>query len=114
MGYGSLRGDTGDRPEPASELSANSEPPRYGLVLLRSNQGTTKSKPRPNRGMTKLRSHLQECRERRLIVARVNRLGLVRNWQYKRPQLLRCWISGHVVWWAGIFLRSKSLEVLKS
>ena len=70
MEHGSLRGNTGDRLESASELSANSEPPRFALDRLRPNQGTTKSKPRSNQGTTKLRSHLQECPERGLTVAR--------------------------------------------
>ncbi|WP_188752148.1 TlpA disulfide reductase family protein [Parapedobacter defluvii] len=54
----------------ASELNANSEPPRFALDLFQPNQGTTKSKPRPNQGTTKLRSHLQECPERGWSVAR--------------------------------------------
>ncbi|WP_188751948.1 hypothetical protein [Parapedobacter defluvii] len=60
MELGSVGSDTGDRLEPASELSANSKPPRFGLVLLRPNQGTTKSNLRPNQGTTKLRSHPRE------------------------------------------------------
>ena len=70
MEHGSLRGDTGDRPEPTSELNANSEPPQFALDLFQPNQGTTKSRPRPNQGTTKLRSHPQECPERGLTVAR--------------------------------------------
>ena len=54
----------------ASELNANSEPPRFALDLFQPNQGTTKSKPRPNQGTTKLRSHLQEYPERGWSVAR--------------------------------------------
>ena len=70
MGYGSDWGDTGDRSGPASELNANSEPPRFGLVLLRPNQGTIKSNLKPNQDATKFRSHPQECPERGVTVAR--------------------------------------------
>jgi len=67
---GSDRAATGVCFGSASELNANSEPPRFALDRLRPNQGTTKSKRRPNQGTTKLRSHLQECPERGLTVAR--------------------------------------------
>ncbi|RQP09787.1 MAG: hypothetical protein EAS52_23400 [Parapedobacter sp.] len=70
VGHGSDRDATGDCFGSASELNANSEPPRFALHLFQPNQGTTKSKPRPNQGTTKLRSHLQECPERGLTVAR--------------------------------------------
>ncbi|WP_177195115.1 TlpA family protein disulfide reductase [Parapedobacter indicus] len=67
---GSDRDATGGCFGSASELSANSEPPRFALDLFQPNQGTTKSKPRPNQGTTKLRSDLQECPERGWSVAR--------------------------------------------
>jgi len=70
MADGSDRDATGVCFGSASELNANSEPPRFALDLFQPNQGTTKSKPRPNQGTTKLRSHLQECPERGWSVAR--------------------------------------------
>mgnify|MGYP002398286786 CR=1 FL=1 len=70
MADGSDRDATGVCFGSASELNANSEPPRFALDLFQPNQGTTKSKPRPNRGTTKFRSHLQECPVRGWSVAR--------------------------------------------
>jgi len=67
---GSDRDATGVCLGSASELNANSEPPRFVLDLFQPNQGTTKSKPRLNQGTTKLRSHLQEYPERGWSVAR--------------------------------------------